>query len=393
MDMQSDASSSTGNKLRLPDVRRNMLFFFGRLVVLSALFLGLIQLLPKTFLELLARFNARLVELPLRAAGFTPVVHGNHLTLGFFSVKIIGECLALELVFLCVAFILSFPGKWKLRLQALALGVPVLLIANIFRLALILLVCSRFPNLFLYIHAYLGQIFLMGVLLIVCLGYMYCETGNKTIQVRGIFVLKLIVYSSVLLLGWSFIQNSYVFAMEKLLKVFGKVLLGYPMKFKSQEVYDYTFNFVSFLALMLASDSLTWKKKLKTIPMGLGILVIAHILFRVICLFSAGFKSPFAYKASIVFFRFSMYLLPILLWLFFRWYRRSPVLYACPLCGKFNRNPQKHIRRKHGTKALQDPKVIEFFNMIESAGSRGAFIVPEQLTESRDNPESPEKRI
>ena len=69
-----------------------------------------------------------------RLVGLDATVDGNVIHLPSRSLAVDPACTAMTLVVIFIALVLAYPVKWPKRLLAIAIGIPVLLAANIVRL-------------------------------------------------------------------------------------------------------------------------------------------------------------------------------------------------------------------------------------------------------------------
>lgn len=76
-----------------------------------------------------------------------------------FSFVVIPDCGAIPVMVIFVAAVLAFPATWKARLLGLAMGLPILYVVNVFRLAFLACVGAwdRGREIFNFAHHYLWQ--------------------------------------------------------------------------------------------------------------------------------------------------------------------------------------------------------------------------------------------
>jgi archaeosortase B (VPXXXP-CTERM-specific) len=74
-----------------------------------------------------------------------------------FAVKIIEECTGLYEVVIFAAAVLAFPTSWRKRAIGLLMGVPLLYLFNVLRIAVLILVGRYFPEYFDFMHLYFWQ--------------------------------------------------------------------------------------------------------------------------------------------------------------------------------------------------------------------------------------------
>jgi exosortase H (IPTLxxWG-CTERM-specific) len=86
-----------------------------------------------------------------------------------FDVIIVEECTGIYEAFIYGAAVLAFPTSWKKKGIGLGVGVPVLYIVNIARIAVLLIVGHYQPHLFEFMHLYFWQVTLVAMILSVWL--------------------------------------------------------------------------------------------------------------------------------------------------------------------------------------------------------------------------------
>jgi exosortase H (IPTLxxWG-CTERM-specific) len=138
---------------------------FGYLVTL--LYLGLhLETSHRMLAERFPAFTASCVGLVLRMLGQDVVTSGQTVSVqGGMSFQIIYQCSGLFLMSIFAAAVLAYPARIVEKLLGLAIGLPILFVANVLRLAALGLVGHYFPAYFDLSHEYLWQgIFIVFVL-------------------------------------------------------------------------------------------------------------------------------------------------------------------------------------------------------------------------------------
>jgi len=82
----------------------------------SAILLGLFLALPRNLLLPLEAVTAQAVSGLLHGLGVGVTCNGNVVSSPAFSIRVIDECLGLEVLLLSAAFVLSFPAQLKNKL-------------------------------------------------------------------------------------------------------------------------------------------------------------------------------------------------------------------------------------------------------------------------------------
>ncbi len=136
-----------------------------------AVFLVLLAiLLPLPMLDasgrgwgVLMRATAAAAAACANALGLDARVVGNVIHLSSRSLSIDPQCTAVTLLTVYVALVLAYPMRWKTRLLAIAVGLPVLVAVNIARLVGVAWVSERVAGkVFYMVHDYLfgfGMVF------------------------------------------------------------------------------------------------------------------------------------------------------------------------------------------------------------------------------------------
>lgn len=151
-------------RARLARLHSPMLGYGLRLVLYLVVFTAGIDRLTPALSEGLKHGTAA-----LSAALFAPfsdavVVRGDVVTYAGFSVRIIEECFGLLEMAIFAAAVLAFAAPWRARLLGLALGVPVIYVFNLLRIAMLLVVGRHTPHLFDFAHLYFWQATLILVI-------------------------------------------------------------------------------------------------------------------------------------------------------------------------------------------------------------------------------------
>jgi len=116
-------------------------------------------------LEKLARLNAGAATIFLSLLGLGLKQTGTTLVLPSGSIEIARSCTGSFVFMIFAAAMIPLPVPWKTRLLGLLAGFMVLLGINLFRISLILLVTSRFPESLWTFHVILGQIIVIAGML------------------------------------------------------------------------------------------------------------------------------------------------------------------------------------------------------------------------------------
>jgi exosortase/archaeosortase family protein len=149
--------------MKRPLLRFGLLFFlfligFSVLSVATAL---------QNRLVVLERGIASLATWMAQVTGSAAVtVDGNFILVKGMSLNINHECTGVFVLFVLISFICAYPATWKAKTAGILVGVTVLSLINVIRIATLVRLIEFYPALFAYFHEYVWQgAFLMLVTL------------------------------------------------------------------------------------------------------------------------------------------------------------------------------------------------------------------------------------
>jgi len=91
---------------------------------------------------------------------------GNLISAGGVTLNINHECTGVFVLFVLVSFLAAYPASWRAKLLGMAVGISVLSLINVVRIATLVRVVEFYPDAFVYFHEYVWQgAFLMLVTL------------------------------------------------------------------------------------------------------------------------------------------------------------------------------------------------------------------------------------
>jgi exosortase/archaeosortase family protein len=102
----------------------------------------------------------------MRAIGSPIVQEGNQLAFGATTFVVVANCTGIEIIGLFIAAVLAFPTSARVRLQGLALGLPILIGLNLIRMVSLVYIGAWSSAAMEYGHLYVWPF----VLLVVALG-------------------------------------------------------------------------------------------------------------------------------------------------------------------------------------------------------------------------------
>ena len=279
------------------------------------LFLGA-TLLPDGAIHLLNTLTASFSALLLQASGLPAIARGEFLSLDSFNVEIVPECTALYLAILFGSFVLAYPATVGKKVLGLAGGSALLFLVNAARISTVVYVGRFFPAIFHILHAYLGQILMMLLVLGLCLGWVrWHEDKDQTSNRRPeIAWWRFVLLSGGLFILWLAGNKAYVAINDGIAEWF-MARLGYMVTLKrSHPIYFETFNLPFFIGLILATRPLPWKTKARGLLGGMLLVWTGHILFRIGNIVLMLHQEPLVFQATNALVILSQYLLPVLAW-------------------------------------------------------------------------------
>lgn len=94
------------------------------------------------------------------------VVDGNFISVDGMLLHVNHECTGVFVLFVLVSFILAYPARWRAKLIGAVVGVTVLSLINVIRIATLARLIEFYPGAFDYFHEFVWQgAFLMLVTL------------------------------------------------------------------------------------------------------------------------------------------------------------------------------------------------------------------------------------
>lgn len=110
------------------------------------------------YLEPLQAVIARSAAIGATILGSPAVSEGSYISIqGYPAILINHECTGIFVLVIFSAFLLAYPSTWLHRLAGIAIGIVILEVVNVARLAVLTVIASRWPDLFDYFHEYVWQ--------------------------------------------------------------------------------------------------------------------------------------------------------------------------------------------------------------------------------------------
>ncbi len=271
---------------------------------------------PDRHFEPLNRYTAAMVGFSLKALGINSSVKGVFVTSDKFSVKVITDCSAIFLVISFFSFVLAYPTSLKKKSMGLLFGIPIIFAVNIVRLVCVFITGMVSPGLFKYMHLYFWQIILMIFVLMLCLAWLRFVVTVHIKDTPLTFFMRFIAFSSLPFVAWIYLHKWYVLMNSYIIQL---LLKSYHMHISPDldRIYPSTFNVIVFSGLILASQSMEKRKKVKALIIGLAVIFVMQIIYRLFHVLAGGFHMPFALKAMFTLIIVNQYLLPFVLWIAF----------------------------------------------------------------------------
>jgi len=159
--------------------------FIIRFSIYALFFFVAAVLMPDSVYAPLNRLTAGLTGMLLDVFGLSAMIRGEYIYAGKLSLLIVPECTPVFMILILAAFIFSFPAKPAKRIQGLLAGAAFLTAANLMRLGVTIALGSAKPSWFNYLHAYVGQIWSMMILLAGCYIWMHLWIRALTTRTRS----------------------------------------------------------------------------------------------------------------------------------------------------------------------------------------------------------------
>jgi archaeosortase B (VPXXXP-CTERM-specific) len=152
--------SLTPKKWKLPQISKKnaqIAKFIGPYLFYIALFTGVYVLFQERFI-FLSTITASALSVLMSSFGVESTVYGQSVYMNNFSVKVIDECTGMYELLVYSGCVLAYPTIRRNKIAGIILGIPAILIVNMFRLIFLSFVGMMYPTLFSYAHYYLWQV-------------------------------------------------------------------------------------------------------------------------------------------------------------------------------------------------------------------------------------------
>jgi len=288
--------------------------FVIRFALICLVAFAILQFVPESAWQPANKHTARALAATLKLAGVTAVCREDLVSGGGFAVRIVAECTVLLLGALFACFVNAFPATWKMRLAGLAAGLPALYLLNHLRLVAVYLIGIHHRDWFDVAHVYFGQVAMVLATLGACVVWLRVVGGDWDPKSMAGFCLRFAILSIPLCWAWVMVNRDYVGLIDGLVeRLFALFHYRFQLK-REHAIYYQTFNLITIVALVGASDRMTWKTKGRALAAGLGIAVVLHLSFRILNLMLAAFGHSRLYAVSVLVTTVGQYLLPLVVY-------------------------------------------------------------------------------
>ena len=259
--------------------------FSLRFIIACTVLFALLEIMPDPFFFPVNRLNAILAGRLLAVLGMHPEVQGLVIVLDGFQAQVIGECSAVFISVLPIAFIFAYPSDWRQKTAGWLAGLALLFTINLVRIAALVYTGARAPQCFELVHLYMGQPAMILVVLGICLGWVqWLRRGGLGFRLNTILA-RCLAVSILGFFFWFLLGEPYSRLLYHILKI---LLAVFNMTIQVPEtlhVYPDTFqcvNVVSFSALFWGFGRGRLQTRIVQWLSGVSGLMIAHLLFKLL---------------------------------------------------------------------------------------------------------------
>ncbi len=188
------------------------------------------------------------------------------------------------------------------------------------------------------------------------------------------FLIKFLLFSTALYLLWIPFASTYFFLVLKITAAYFE-LIGIELSLNRTPDFLYSQGIRScippFIALILATPRIEWKKMASSIALGIPVLFVFRTILQISYVYLQIPPAPSEFYAIFVIFLSGTcrVALPFLLWFSLtykqllprpeseKYIRRGKYGYICPFCGAEKIGILAHIKDVHGEEALKSEEV------------------------------------
>jgi exosortase H (IPTLxxWG-CTERM-specific) len=290
---------------------------------------AVILALPPSFTMPINENTAWSLGVIMNAFGIPALAARDTVSEGDMAFKIIPECTPIFIAILFAGFVIFYPARLRDKATGLLAGLPILYFGNVTRLAVTFMISRYDRRLFDLVHVYLGQVFTMCLLVLVCMAWLRWvdrQESEQSIPVKTAgFIVRFAAISGGLCLVWTQIHHSYIRLLDRLM-IFGFSLFGYGVGLAQHTgIYYETFSIVCLTSLALAVRSIPWPRKIKGLAAGLGFLFLSHLLHRIDNALAVYFNFTAVLPADLTLLVIEGSLLPVLFLIYLVHYQKKDV--------------------------------------------------------------------
>lgn len=309
------ASSASGKTVPFRGLRFTIEF-----ALLSVVLYAIIQVLPISFTKLINENTASALGMILNTLGFPVSIAGDTVSGSGLAFRIVPECTPIFTAGLFISFVAFYSAALGEKLIGFISGMVVLYLGNIARLVVTFVVSRYDRGLFEVVHVYLGQVFIIFLVILVCTAWVKWidrrNSDRKRFKNGTAFLARFVLISSGLFLVWIHIHHWYIWLLDRFV-LFVFSLFGHHFAFARHTAYYYeTFSIVCFTSLVFSVRSIPPSMKTRTLAAGLGLLFFMHILHRIDNALMAYFKVTALLPLDLTLLVAGQYVLPVLLLIF-----------------------------------------------------------------------------
>jgi len=138
--------------------------FFALLLLASVIFWVFTLHMHLGWLQTSTAYLGALLQSTVMAGD--AVSYGDNIVVTTLTLNVNHECTGIFVFVLFAGFVLAYPTTWKARFTGLAIGLPILFLINVIRLATLARIVEVYPDAFFYFHEYVWQGFFMVIVLV-----------------------------------------------------------------------------------------------------------------------------------------------------------------------------------------------------------------------------------
>ena len=212
--------------------------------------------------------------------GLTIMINGEG------AINVINECTGIFSMTVFASIILAYDTSLRNKVLGLVVGVPILFSLAFIRLSLTTLTAVKYPEMLHLIHDCLFQIFLLVfVIIMFVLWHNIVIEKKHNLKKYTVLFGEFIILTTILFLAWTQIATYYAYlVLTTTTLFFNNITINY------NETQLFMVGMLSpipsFIALIAITPQIGWKKKLRFIGTGSGLIFLLGILLEIIYIFT-----------------------------------------------------------------------------------------------------------